>query len=122
MTVSLTTRLLVFFLATLALVLAGFSTSLYVLARTYLDRQANERLASALNTLEAVVDREGPGLEWEAKDRHLALGAADGPDAVCWLESAMGTADVRGRLRERRRPAGRRALHVSRRRTMPSAR
>ncbi len=37
------------------------------------------------NTLEAVVDREGPGLEWEAKDRHLALGAADGPDAVCWL-------------------------------------
>ncbi len=32
MTVSLTTRLLVFFLATLALVLAGFSTRLYVLA------------------------------------------------------------------------------------------
>ena len=40
---TLTTRLSVFFLATLALVLAGFSATLYGLAHTYLHRQMDDR-------------------------------------------------------------------------------
>ncbi len=84
-TMSLTTRLLLFFLGTLAVVLAGFSTTLYVLARTYLTHQVDERLAAALETLDAAVDREGPGLEWDAKDRHLTLGRDRGSDQVRWL-------------------------------------
>ena len=43
---SLATRLSAFFLAALALVLAGFSGTLYLLARTYLVRQLDERLAA----------------------------------------------------------------------------
>jgi two-component system, OmpR family, sensor kinase len=82
---SLTTRLLLFFLGTLALVLAGFSTTLYILARSYLTHQVDERLAAALDTLDAAVDREGPGLEWDAKDRHLTLGRDRGSDQVRWL-------------------------------------
>src|SRR6202043_781403 len=84
-TMSLTTRLLFFFLGTLALVLAGFSMSLYLLARSYLSHQVDERLQAAIDTLDAVVDREGPGLEWDAKDRHVTLGQDRGSDQVRWL-------------------------------------
>ena len=52
---SLVTRLSTFFLAALAVVLVGFSLSLYLLARTYLLGQAEERLLTALATLEALV-------------------------------------------------------------------
>jgi two-component system, OmpR family, sensor kinase len=45
---SLATRLSAFFLVALALVLAGFSGTLYVLARTYLVGQLDERLQHAL--------------------------------------------------------------------------
>ena len=41
---SLATRLSAFFLVALALVLAGFSGTLYLLARTYLVGQLDERL------------------------------------------------------------------------------
>ncbi len=45
---TLTTRLSVFFLGTLAAVLLGFSTTLYLLAHTYLHRQIEDRLEAAL--------------------------------------------------------------------------
>jgi heavy metal sensor kinase len=82
---SLTNRLLLFFLATLALVLAGFSTSLYLVARSYLSRQVDERLDSALTILTAFVEQEDPGLEWEIRDRHLTLGVDSGADQVRWV-------------------------------------
>ena len=41
---SLTTRVSAFFLIALAVVLAGFSGVLYLLARNYLVRQLDERL------------------------------------------------------------------------------
>ena len=55
---SLAARLSVFFLAALALVLAGFSGAFYLIARAYLDRQLEERLGRALDTLVAAVDIE----------------------------------------------------------------
>jgi signal transduction histidine kinase len=81
---SLTTRLLVFFLGTLALVLAGFSTTLYLLARTYFTRQTEERLRAALDTLTAAVEATPDGLEWEVHERTIPIGLDGGDDQVRW--------------------------------------
>ena len=81
---TLTNRLSAFFLATLAAVLLGFSLSLYLLARGYLNQQAEDRLCSALDTLAAAVEREPNGLEWEAQQRHLTLGQGQEPEEVRW--------------------------------------
>src|SRR5262245_6370668 len=81
---SLTSRLSIFFLAALALVLAGFSGTLYLLAWTYLDRQLDERLERALDTLVAAVDIGSGGLEWEPSDRRLLLGIGPGDEEVRW--------------------------------------
>ena len=53
---TLTTRLSVFFLTMLGLVLAGFSITLYLLARSHLHRQIQDRLEAGLNTLVAAVE------------------------------------------------------------------
>lgn len=81
---SLSTRLSVFFLAALAVVLLGFSGTLFGLSRTYLTRQMDERLEKALDTLEASVDVETGGLEWEPEDRRLTIGLDAGIDEVRW--------------------------------------
>jgi heavy metal sensor kinase len=83
--VTLTTRLSLFSLAALAAVLVGFSSALYLLARTYLYRQADERLGAALNTLAAVAEVKPGGVEWEAHDRTIDLGHEGG--AVYWRVS-----------------------------------
>ncbi len=82
---SLSTRLSLFFLTALAAVLLGFSTTLYLLARSYLDRQLDERLEKALDTLEASVDVETGGLEWEPQDRRLTIGVDSGVEDVRWV-------------------------------------
>ena len=50
---TLTARLSAFFLGALAVVLVGFSASLYLLARAYLHREVADRLEAALDTLTA---------------------------------------------------------------------
>ena len=91
---SLATRLSAFFLIAMAVVLAGFSGTLYLLARNYLVRQLDERLQNALDTLEASVDIEPAGLEWEPADRRLTLGVDRGPTAVRWAVRDGGGAPV----------------------------
>jgi two-component system OmpR family sensor kinase len=81
---SLATRLSAFFLIAMAVVLAGFSGALYLLARSYLVRQLDERLLNALDTLEASVDIEPVGLEWEPADRRMTLGVDHAPTVVRW--------------------------------------
>ncbi len=81
---NLATRLSAFFLIALAMVLAGFSGTLYVLARTHLVRELDERLQRSLDTLEASVDIEPGGLEWEPADRQMTLGVDRGISAVRW--------------------------------------
>jgi two-component system, OmpR family, sensor kinase len=93
---SLTTRMSAFFLTALAMVLIGFSMTLYLLAWTYLHRQAEERLAGALDTLTAAVEVEADGLDWEPAVHHLALGQDESADQVRWL-----VRDGAGRLVER---------------------
>lgn len=90
---TLTTRLSLYFLATLAFVLVGFSTTLYVLARIHLYRQMDERLDTALNTLVAAAEIDQNGVEWDMHERRLDLGQYG---SMCWTVS-----DGRGRCIDR---------------------
>jgi heavy metal sensor kinase len=83
--VSLSARLSAFFLAALAVVLLGFSASLYLLARAYLHREVEDRLASALDTLSAATETDAEGLEWDPREHHLTLGQDTGSDEVRWV-------------------------------------
>lgn len=89
---TITARLLTFFLATLGAVLAGFSTALVLLARDYLYRQTDARLEAAANTLVAACEVGPEGVEWEPRERALAFGVGPAGDAVAWLVT-----DDRGR-------------------------
>jgi two-component system OmpR family sensor kinase len=73
MKMKLSTRLTLFFLAAHALVLASFSVSLYLIAAKYLQRQADERLESAINTLVAAAEIGPAGVEWEPEERRLTF-------------------------------------------------
>ncbi len=82
---SLTTRLTAFLLLALAVVLAGFSAALYFLARAYLERQTDERLTAALDTLAASAEVGRDGIEWERHERVRTIGKDRGPDQVRWI-------------------------------------
>jgi heavy metal sensor kinase len=88
---TLTTRLSVFFLGALALVVVGFSGSLYGLARVHLHHQTDERERALLDTLTALVEFEGGQLEWAATERHLAF-TERMPGSLLWA-----VLDERGR-------------------------
>ncbi len=90
---SLSTRLSLFFLAALAVVLLGFSSTLYYLGRSYLHDQLDERLEKALDTLAAAVEIDDDGLEWKPQDRRLMLGMDSGVEQVRWSVQ-----DDKGRL------------------------
>jgi heavy metal sensor kinase len=94
--VSLTTRLSLFFLGLLAVVLVGFSLTLYLLARSYLHGQAEERLQAALDTLVAAAEVGPGGVEWEPAERSLAFRAAAPGEQLVWL-----VRDGRGRVVDR---------------------
>ncbi|HWE35862.1 MAG TPA: ATP-binding protein [Isosphaeraceae bacterium] len=95
---SLANRLSAFFLAALGLVLVGFSGTLYLLARTYLDRQVDDHLRSTLAVLTAGAEIHRHDVEWEPQERILPLGQDAGPDRPRWL-----VLDGRGRRIDRSR-------------------
>ena len=84
---TLTNRLLAFFLTMLALVLASFSLTLYLLAQEYLHGIAVDRLDAALDTLAAAAELRPDGVEWEPAERQLRLGPARATDAIVWTVS-----------------------------------
>jgi heavy metal sensor kinase len=94
--VKLATRLSLFFQVLLAVVLVGFSATLYLLARTYLHGQAEERLQAAVNTLIAAVEIRQDGVEWEPAERTLTFQTGAGVDPILWLIS-----DNQGRVVDR---------------------
>ncbi len=71
---TLNTRLSIFFVTTLTLVLVAFSSALYGVASKYLHRQADERLEAVLNTLAAAAEIHDDGVEWEPVERKLSFG------------------------------------------------
>lgn len=90
---SLTTRLSAYFLTALALVLLGFSLVLYLLVRSHLVDQTNQRLELAMQTIIAAVEVHADDVEWEPLERHITLGEDPGEDQVRWLVH-----DEKGRL------------------------
>lgn len=82
---SLTARLSALFLAGLAIVLAGFSICVYVLADDYLERRERDRLESALEILRAAAEVDHDGIEWEGRQRMGIL-----PSDVVWAIHADG--------------------------------
>jgi heavy metal sensor kinase len=81
---ALVTRLSLFFLVALAVVLAGFSTALYSLAYSYLHRQMDDRLEATLNLLASDAEEDQDGLEWEPHERLVAVGA-ERDDKIQWI-------------------------------------
>jgi signal transduction histidine kinase len=69
----------------LGIVLAGFSVVFYSLASTHLYREADQRLASAVNTLIAAVEVRAHVVEWEPAERSLRFGSAALGGPVIWL-------------------------------------
>ena len=117
---TLTTRLTVVALAALAVVLAGFSTALYVVASDHLHRRADDRLAAAVNVLVAAAEVKPDGVEWEPAERRLLVGPGAGGDGVVWSVTDAGgnavdkavpadaadfLADAAAHLRETQQPA-----------------
>jgi signal transduction histidine kinase len=119
--VTLTTRLTAIALAALAVVLAGFSAALYLLARDHLYRQADDRVGAATDVLVAAAEVKPDGVEWEPAERRLGVGSGAG-GGVAWLvtdpdgrvvdravpdDAADFLADAAAHLRETGRPAKR---------------
>ncbi len=88
----LSTRLSLYFLGTVAMILLGFSATLHGLASKYLHRQADERLEAALNTLVAAAEVNADGVEWEPSERRLSFGRRTIEGQFHWV-----AADDRGR-------------------------
>jgi signal transduction histidine kinase len=87
----LATRISMFFLAALAVVLIGFSASIYWLAYSHLYHRADERSAAALDTLTAAIESGPAGLEWEVNGRLLDLDQSTKNEPLVW-----GVFDERG--------------------------
>lgn len=73
MRMTLTSRLMLFFLAALAIVLAGFGFGLYLLVRDYLYERLDTQLNTALHTLVAAAEIEPDGVEWDRTQHQLPL-------------------------------------------------
>jgi signal transduction histidine kinase len=93
---SLANRLCLFFLAALAVALAGFSLTLYLLARTHLYAQLDERQGAAMRALVAAVEVHPRDVQWEPLERRITLGEDAAADQPRWALH-----DLAGRLRDR---------------------
>lgn len=82
---TLTTRLTVFFLGALAILLAGFSIALYGLARTHLHGRIDDRLQASLNVMAAAVEKSRHGLEWEGRKRLTFSEDHSDASPLCWI-------------------------------------
>ena len=82
---TLTKRLLLFFLSMLAVVLVGFSTALYFIADNYLHQQVHDRLDMVLNTLSGIAEGDSDGVEWKPEYRNVNLNFSVLGDRVEWL-------------------------------------
>ena len=80
----LTNRLSLFFLAALAVVLVGFSLTMYWLAHLHLHAEMQARLEATMNTLLAATEVHPDSIEWEPLGRQVVLGDDPSPDQVRW--------------------------------------
>lgn len=90
---TLVSRVSMFFLIALAVILIAFSITLYSLSRHYLYDHFDQRLASSLNTLVASIEVEDDDVKWEPTDHTVTLGTESGIEDVRWIVS-----NERGRI------------------------
>jgi heavy metal sensor kinase len=81
---SLATRLSGFFLAALALVLAGFSVTLYLRAASHFQHDLDERMTTALDILIESIDLDSDEVEWKPARRPTIPVAHPQDDPVRW--------------------------------------
>ena len=93
---SLATRLSGFFLAALALVLAGFSVTLFLLAGAHFERDMDEWMTLGLDGLLQSVSIDSDEVEWKPGARPRIPGAHPQDDPVRWA-----VYDDRGRVVDR---------------------
>jgi signal transduction histidine kinase len=109
--VSLVSRISAFFLAFLALILLGFSVTLYLLARTHFQRDLDERLMVALDGLTVAAEIEPGHIEWRpglrapTDDAHpddapVGWVVYDGRGSVVERSTAAGAFDLSGALED----------------------
>ncbi len=70
---TLTNRLTLFYLGTLAAVLAAFSGALYLLAHRHLHAELHDRTSGMLDTVMARAEVDPEGVEWEPKHTNVEL-------------------------------------------------
>ena len=78
---SLATRLTAFFLVAVAILLVGTSATLYLLARSHLHRDLDERLVNTLDLLAASAEIESGDVEWKGKRDAWSPAAKAAPGA-----------------------------------------
>jgi signal transduction histidine kinase len=78
------TRLSLFFLAALGLVLIGFSCAIYALAAWRLVARLDEELEAALSVLVASIEVHPDSVEWEPLQRRITLGSGIDLAQVRW--------------------------------------
>ncbi len=82
---SLAARVSAFFLATLALVLACVSVTLYLLSSAHLHRDLDERLGLALDSIATLVDVDPGRVDWNPGGQSRSLVADAGDEPVFWM-------------------------------------
>ena len=82
---SLVSRVSAFFLVFLALILLGFSATLYLLARSHFQRDLDERLMVALDALCVAADVESDAVEWRPKLRPTFEAEHPGEGPISWV-------------------------------------
>ncbi len=80
----LATRMSLFFLAALAVVLIGLSAAVYLLVRSQLHHQINERLITGLETFRGAMEFEPNGLDWEPDRRRQYFMDAQSTGPMVW--------------------------------------
>ena len=88
----LSTRLSVFFLGMLALVLIGFSVTIYYVARNDLYSKVNEEVDGLLYLLSAAAEVEKNSVEWKPEERDESLDVLLKKEGVQWLVTDSGGA------------------------------
>lgn len=81
---SISSRLLMFFLSTLGFVLVAFSVTLYGLASLHLHSQLDRHLDSAMHVLIAAIEVHPEDVQWEPLERRITIGVDPDLTQVRW--------------------------------------
>ena len=82
---TLVNRVSAYFLVALALILPGYSITLYFLVSQQLHRQFEGQLHAALHQLAAAVEVEDDDVKFELSDHAIRLGSEDGLEDIRWV-------------------------------------